>query len=177
MGRDISVGAVGSSADPSRVATENRRELEVLARAGVKRILGLEYHPETTAAAGRSERHRTEHELKQVEKKLAAILAAIEQSVVTETTRTRLLELEREKSTLERRLSEPEAVPYPSLHPNLVNLYRREVGALEEALNDPGIRLEASEILRPLIDKIVVTPRKLHGAPCPSGEQLQEELA
>ena len=126
-------------------------------------------------AAGRGERHRTEHELKQVEKKLAAILSAIEQGIVTETTRTRLLELEGEKAALERQLSEPEAVPYPSLHPNLVNLYRRKVAALEEVLNDPGIRLEASEILRSLIDKIVVTPERQHAAPNPNGVQLQEE--
>lgn len=126
-------------------------------------------------AAGRGERHRTEHELKQVEKKLAAILSAIEQGIVTETTRTRLLELEGEKAALERQLSEPEAVPYPSLHPNLVNLYRRKVAALEEALNDPGIRLEASEILRSLIDKIVVTPERQHDVPYPNGDQLQEE--
>ena len=126
-------------------------------------------------AAGRGERHRTEHELKQVEKKLAAILSAIEQGIVTETTRTRLLELEGEKAALERQLSEPEAVPYPSIHPNLVNLYRRKVAALEEVLNDPGIRLEASEILRSLIDKIVVTPERHHDAPYPNGDQLHEE--
>ena len=125
--------------------------------------------------ADRGERHRTEHELKQVEKKLAAILSAIEQGIVTETTRTRLLELEGEKAALERQLSEPEAVPYPSIHPNLANLYRRKVAALEETLNDPGIRLEASEILRSLIDKIVVTPECQLDGPHRNGDQLREE--
>ena len=125
--------------------------------------------------ADRGERHRTEHELKQVEKKLAAILSAIEQGIVTETTRTRLLELEGEKSALERQLSEPEAVPYPSIHPNLANLYRRKVAALEETLNDPGIRLEVSEILRSLIDKIVVTPECQLDGPHRNGDQLREE--
>ena len=125
--------------------------------------------------ADRGERHRTEHELKQVEKKLAAILSAIEQGIVTETTRTRLLELEGEKAALERQLSEPEAVPYPSIHPNLANLYRRKVAALEETLNDPGIRLEASEILRSLIDKIVVTPECQLDGPHRNGDQLRKE--
>ena len=125
--------------------------------------------------ADRGERHRTEHELKQVEKKLAAILSAIEQGIVTETTRTRLLELEGEKAALERQLSEPAAVPYPSIHPNLANLYRRKVAALEETLNDPGIRLEASEILRSLIDKIVVTPECQLDGPHRNGDQLRKE--
>ena len=125
--------------------------------------------------ADRGKRHRTEHELKQVEKKLAAILSAIEQGIVTDTTRGRLLELEGEKAILERKIAEPEAVPYPSIHPSLANLYRRKVAALEETLNDPGIRLEASEILRSLIDKIVVTPECLLDGPDRNSDRHQEE--
>ena len=125
--------------------------------------------------ADRGKRHRTAYELKQVEKKLAAILSAIEQGIVTETTRGRLLELEGEKATLERKISEPEAVPYPSIHPSLANLYRRKVAALEETLNDPGIRLEASETLRSLIDKIVVTPECQLDGPHRNSDRLQEE--
>ena len=47
---------------------------------------------------------------------------------------------------------------YPSLHPNLIQLYKCKAAALEEALNDPEVRSEASEILRSLIDRIEITP-------------------
>ncbi|MFP6690972.1 MAG: hypothetical protein VCD31_16890, partial [Alphaproteobacteria bacterium] len=47
--------------------------------------------------------------------------------------------------------------------------------ALEETLNDHGIRLEASEILRSLIDKIVVTPECQLDGPHRNGDQLREE--
>ena len=50
-----------------------------------------------------------------------------------------------------------------------------KVAALEETLNDPGIRLEASEILRSLIDKIVVTPECQLDGPYPNCDQLREE--
>ncbi len=55
-------------------------------------------------------------------------------------------------------LSRPAPTPYPSLHPNLVKLYKRKVANLEEALADPEIRSEAGEILRSLIDRIEITP-------------------
>jgi hypothetical protein len=55
-------------------------------------------------------------------------------------------------------LSKPAPAPYPSLHPNLVGLYKRKVAALEEALADSGIRAEAGEVLRSLIDRIEIAP-------------------
>ena len=45
------------------------------------------------------------------------------------------------------------------MHPNLSALYRRQVERLEAALNDPLIRDEAAEVLRDLIEKVVLVPR------------------
>ena len=44
------------------------------------------------------------------------------------------------------------------LHPNLSQLYRQQVARLVEALNDEHHRTEAAEIIRGLIDRIVLTP-------------------
>ena len=48
--------------------------------------------------------------------------------------------------------------PAPILHPNLAELYRRQVENLHEALNAPDSRTEAAEILRGIIERINVTP-------------------
>ncbi len=77
---------------------------------------------------------------------------------MTDSTRERLLDLESQKTALKKGLAKPTPSPYPALHPNLVELYKRKVAALEEALADPEIRSEAGEILRGLVDRIEVTP-------------------
>jgi hypothetical protein len=43
------------------------------------------------------------------------------------------------------------------LHPNLPALYQKKVQQLAAALNEPGTATEAGEILRGLIDRIVLT--------------------
>jgi hypothetical protein len=44
------------------------------------------------------------------------------------------------------------------LHPNLAEVYRRKVENLQEALRDPSTHSEALDILRGLVDRVVVTP-------------------
>jgi hypothetical protein len=41
---------------------------------------------------------------------------------------------------------------------NAAEIYRRKVADLELALNDDSIKAEAGEILRSLIDRVVLTP-------------------
>ena len=106
----------------------------------------------------RSGRLHDEAKLRDVEKKIEAIISAIEQGVLTESTRARLLDLESQRKALKEVLTKPAPTPYPSLHPNLIQLYKCKAAALEEALNDPEVRSEASEILRSLIDRIEITP-------------------
>ncbi len=51
--------------------------------------------------------------------------------------------------------------PEPLIHPNLAEVYRRKVAAPHEALQCDETRLEAAEIIRSLVDEIVLTPE--HG--------------
>ena len=56
---------------------------------------------------------------------------------------------------------QPETVPV--LHPNLPELYRRRVEALEVSLADPSTCLAATEALRGLIDAIQIHPGERRG--------------
>ncbi|MBX6387049.1 MAG: hypothetical protein IRZ07_29405, partial [Microbispora sp.] len=51
----------------------------------------------------------------------------------------------------------------PVLHPNLPELYRRKVAALEQALADPVTVAAAAGALRGLIDAILVYPGERRG--------------
>ena len=53
------------------------------------------------------------------------------------------------------------------LHTKLPELYRSKVGRLAEALNAPDTVAEAAEIMRGLIDRIILTPQ---------GDALRAEL-
>jgi site-specific DNA recombinase len=46
----------------------------------------------------------------------------------------------------------------PRLHPNLAEIYRQKVANLQDALADPVTQTEALEILRGLIEQVVVRP-------------------
>ena len=48
--------------------------------------------------------------------------------------------------------------PQPLLHPNLAELYRQKVAALEQALAGPEEGAQAMEMIRSLIDALVLTP-------------------
>ena len=50
--------------------------------------------------------------------------------------------------------------PPPLLHPSMADLYRSKVEELASALQREDTRLEASEMLRGLIDSIVLTPEE-----------------
>ncbi len=65
----------------------------------------------------------------------------------------RLEELEAEESQ-----QQEQPPPKPLVHPAMANRYREEVENLKEALNRKNARAEASEHLRGLIGKIVLTP-------------------
>lgn len=116
-----------------------------------------EYHAELNRMnAGREAAYTaSREELAQIDRKIRAIMSVIEDGLVTESTKTRLLELEGRK----RALSEmPAPAPVARLHPSLANLYRDKVENLHAALDREETRVEAGAILRTLIDEIKVTP-------------------
>jgi site-specific DNA recombinase len=103
-------------------------------------------------------REQLANELRQVERRLRRMVEAIAEGVPARTLKDELLALEHRQNQLETELA---AAPEPEptrLHPNLAEIYRAKVAALHEALADEASRDEAFELIRSLIDKVVVTP-------------------
>jgi len=48
------------------------------------------------------------------------------------------------------------STPPIRLHPNLAQIYRRKVERLQHALDDPEIRDEAIQVLRSLLERVVI---------------------
>jgi site-specific DNA recombinase len=71
----------------------------------------------------------------------------------------RMSRLQDRKETLLKQL-EAANQPPPLLHPSMAELYRTKVQQLAEALEREDVRTEASEMLRGLIDSIVLMPEK-----------------
>ena len=67
--------------------------------------------------------------------------------------------LEARKADVVARLAAPEE-PKPLIHPNLAEVYRRKVAALNEALEDDATRDEAMDLIRSLIERITLTPEE-----------------
>jgi DNA invertase Pin-like site-specific DNA recombinase len=96
-------------------------------------------------------------ELASIERKLRGIVEAIEDGMYTSGLKQRANELERRKAELDMQLTAP-AVPVIRIHPNLCGLYERKVTRLADALNEEAVKAEASEIIRGLVDKVVLSP-------------------
>jgi len=62
-------------------------------------------------------------------------------------------------------LSKEQSAPAPLLHSAIATRYRRAISDLRKSLNQDGKRQEASEHLRGLVEKIVLT-RKTAGKIC-----------
>ena len=100
-------------------------------------------------------------ELTDVTRKIAGILDAIERGAWSPSLQVRLDELERQKVTAEQAqaptLSSANVV---RLRPDLSSLYQERVAALTASLSGPEIQIEAAEVLRSLIQKVVMLPNR-----------------
>ena len=101
-------------------------------------------------------------ELADIEKRIATMIAAIEDGGYARGMMDRMRELEARQDELDERLA---AVPadLPDIHPNIAIVYRRKVERLAEALADPRDRDEAADAIRGLIERIVLTPGDKRG--------------
>jgi DNA invertase Pin-like site-specific DNA recombinase len=100
--------------------------------------------------------------LQKIERAIAGIMAAIEDGLYQPAMKARMDELEREKVAIVTSLAEIPA-DIPDVHPNIANLYRRNVERFTQALNDPDGGRQAAEALRSLIGEIVLTPGEKRG--------------
>ena len=103
-------------------------------------------------------RNRLRMELTQVERRLRRIVEAITDGVPARTLKDELLALEARQEQLEAEIAAAPEVQQPLLHPNLAETYRRNVAALAEALADEAVRDDAFELIRSLLDRIVLVP-------------------
>jgi site-specific DNA recombinase len=96
------------------------------------------------------ETHRAE--LVGVERRIRKLVELItDDDAPVKAMKAELRTLESRQSVLERELVDTTA-PAPLIHPNLAEVYRQKVAALNEALDDPASRDEAFDTIRSLID-------------------------
>jgi DNA invertase Pin-like site-specific DNA recombinase len=100
--------------------------------------------------------------LQKIERAIAGIMAAIEDGMYQPSMKARMDELERQKAEITERLVHASA-DVPDVHPNIANIYWRNVVRFAEALDDPDGGREAAQALRSLIGEIVLTPGEKRG--------------
>ena len=96
-------------------------------------------------------------ELAKVTREMGRLVDAIAEGAGVSLVKDRMLALETHKLDLERLVRETDEPP-PPLHPNMAVHYRRQVARLQEALTGEAHRHEAAEVMRTLVDKIVLHP-------------------
>ena len=96
-------------------------------------------------------------ELVQLEARRKKIVESIIEGVRGRDVKDELMAIGNRKDELEAQLKTSEGPP-PLLHPSMADLYRAKVEELASALQREDTRVQASEMLRGLIDSIVLTP-------------------
>ena len=96
-------------------------------------------------------------DLRRVKKHLSQMVDAIAEGAPVAPIKDKMHELENRRVHLEALLKDVEEAP-PLLHPSMARRYREQLGKLIDTLNTPEHRAEATEIVRSLVEKIVLTP-------------------
>jgi site-specific DNA recombinase len=143
-------------------------DIEAAILAGLKErlmepALFEEFAREFTAEVNRQrsalarEKETLQGELVRVTKQIDKLVEAIIEGADALAVNTKLKALERQKAGLEDKLTmAPDAEPL--LHPALATIYRDKVESLEASLGQPETGREAFELIRGLIDAIILTP-------------------
>ena len=97
-------------------------------------------------------------ELERVKREIEKVIDAIVQGYAGPELKARMSGLQERKEALLGQLAAADEPP-PLLHPSMADLYRTKVEELASALQREDTRLEASEMLRGLIEAIVLTPQ------------------
>jgi site-specific DNA recombinase len=106
----------------------------------------------------RASQPSAKRELVQLEARRKKIVESIIEGVRGRDVKDELIAIGNRKDELEAQLKTADERP-PLLHPSMADLYRSKVEELAAALQREDTRLEASEMLRGLIDSIVLTPQ------------------
>ena len=109
-----------------------------------------------------AQRDTDKAELGKIERELDRLVQAIMDGVPSSRVKDKIAELEERKEALEARLANaPE--DKVRIHPNMAGYYRKKIADLGPALTEPSSRPQAVEIVRKLIDRIVLTPTEQDG--------------
>ena len=177
---------VGCSARLNKKTCENRRVIRL--NEIERRILNVLHEhllsPDVAAAAidaYRRERdalaktnaktqRASERELAAIVRKIAGVITAIENGGDPRSLAARINALEAERREIEARLAFGPSVDTLAYHPRIADRYRQKVADIHAALSkgDAAAR-EAVELVRELIERIIVTPTE-------PGEPLKLEL-
>jgi site-specific DNA recombinase len=103
---------------------------------------------------------RAKADLAAIDRRLKKIVDAIADGVPARALKDELIALEARQDELRSVLAQP-ASNKPLLHPNLAELYLRKVADLAAGLEQPETRGEASLILRPLVEAILLWYRTM----------------
>ena len=98
-------------------------------------------------------------EWERADKELDKLVDAICDGTPASKVKDRMWELEHRKEELDRLINTTNEAP-AYIHPNMGKRYREQVTELVATLNDDNRRTEAANMLRGLIDKIVLSPDK-----------------
>jgi len=98
-----------------------------------------------------------EAELKKVERQIRKVIDAIKDGLYHASMKDEMTGLENRKVAIERALEIADEPP-PLLHPNMAKVYSKKINALYEALQSDEGRPTAADLLRTLIDRIVLEP-------------------
>ena len=109
------------------------------------------------ASEAEQERRAQERELTAVTRKIDAVLKAVEDGLYTPSMKVRLESLEDRKTELQAVIETPRPSPL-RVRPKIHKVYERKVAGLIDVLNDETIKSEATEIIRNLVDRVVLRP-------------------
>lgn len=99
------------------------------------------------------------NKLNAVSRKISAILTAIEDGMYHPSMKQRLADLEAQKLELAKADQHGNADNVEALlSPNIPQLYRKQVQELEDALDDGSVGNQAKELIRSMIDRVVLAP-------------------
>jgi DNA invertase Pin-like site-specific DNA recombinase len=106
-----------------------------------------------------AEQQFTIRRLAEISRQYDGLITAIAEGLRADGLQQRLSSLEAEKMKLEAALKRP-TDGLVHLHPELASGYRRRVAALRQSLETEETRPEALEIIRSLIERVIVQPRE-----------------
>ena len=121
------------------------------------------------AAGADAAREKARRDLAKIDKKIGSIMAAIEDGMYQPSMKERMAELENDKRKLDAFLSQSPEPPALRLHPSLSEVYRSKICNLSSALEDPGLKTEATQALRGLVSEI----RMVADVDAPNGHHIK----